>query len=269
MGRFSENWLALREPADHASINALVRRELRTYFARLDEIRVLDLGCGAGSNALSMIPDLPSSQKWTLIDFDLQLLEIARERVTSLPTEMVTLSVALQPADLAKDDISHFIGDADLITAAAFFDLVSHAYIERLVQQIAEAGAVFTTTLTYDGIVAWLPEHHLDSVLRSAFNGHQRSDKGFGPAAGPDATDALSRAFERYGYRVIRGTSPWILTSKFSQLRQHTNLGWTEAAAETGQISQDDLAAWSTFRSAHPDGVTIVGHEDLIALPPA
>ncbi len=43
----------------------------------------------------------------------------------------------------------------------------------------------------------------------AAFNAHQTTDKGFGPSAGPDATCVMSQLFEKAGYRVALGDSPW------------------------------------------------------------
>lgn len=268
MSHFSEAWLALREPADHAAINAGVRQRLRQYFADAGAIQIVDFGCGTGSNLRSLTPDLPAGQAWTLVDHDAQILAIAEQRTMSSAFCQRVASVRTQGADLATDDISHLIMEADLVTAAAFFDLVSQAFIDQMAAKIAKAGAAFLAILTYDGIVAWLPQHPLDPALRAAFNTHQRSDKGFGIAAGPDATDALAAAFVRHGYTVIRGASPWMLTSRFSELRRQTDEGWAHAVAETGRIAPADLQAWKDFRETASSAVTIVGHEDLLALPP-
>ena len=268
MGTFSVDWLALREPADHASINAQVRQHLRAYFAGHSSIRAVDLGCGTGSNLRSLTPDLPGRQDWRLVDFDLKVLEIARTRAAEFATRERRITAETKRADLSQNDLTGLLDAADLVSAAAFFDLVSTDAIKSMVDQIAEAGCAFTTSLTYDGIVAWLPQHTLDPAMRDAFNAHQRLDKGFGPAAGPEATNILAAAFERHGYQILRGASPWILTSRFAELQRQTNAGWARAVSETSTISDEDLKRWLQFRQAGDEAVTIVGHEDLLALPP-
>ncbi len=268
MGTFSADWLALREPADHASINAQVRQHLRAHFAGRSSVQVVDLGCGTGSNLRSLASDLPPEQVWTLVDADAQVLQIAHAHSQEFDTCAGRVLIETKLADLSQGDIADLICEADLVSASAFFDLVSPAIIERMAAQIAGAGCVFATTLTYDGIAAWLPQHSLDAALRDAFNVHQHSDKGFGAAAGPDATGALVAAFEHHGYQVVRGASPWVLTSRFAELRRQTDDGWAQAVAETGQISQDDLEEWLAFRNRQNSAVTIVGHEDVLALPP-
>ncbi|RZI38309.1 SAM-dependent methyltransferase, partial [Herbaspirillum sp. HC18] len=47
---FSPDWLALREPADHAARSAHLLSRLATQFGDRDQVSVVDLGCGAGSN---------------------------------------------------------------------------------------------------------------------------------------------------------------------------------------------------------------------------
>ena len=127
----------------------------------------------------------------------------------------------------------------------------------------------FYTVLTYDGVATWLPETPLNPTLREAFNRHQQTDKGFGPAAGPAATGVLAAAFIERGYRVIRGRSPWLLDASLKTLRQETDRGWVNAVVETGAIDRAEADAWLNAREEHDDAVTIVGHEDLLALPPS
>ena len=79
---FSAEWLALREPADHAAVNIQVRAALTARFEKKDHIKVVDLGCGAGSNLRGTWSALPRWQSWTLVDYDQKLLDEARVRLT-------------------------------------------------------------------------------------------------------------------------------------------------------------------------------------------
>ncbi len=119
--------------------------------------------------------------------------------------------VACKRVDLASVEFRPLLSGADLVTASALFDLFSVEAIERLAGAVAAERCAFYTVFTYDGIAAFLPEHSADGAMRETFNRHQRTDKGFGPAAGPTASDALAAAFARYGYSVLRGKSPWVL----------------------------------------------------------
>jgi hypothetical protein len=181
----------------------------------------------------------------------------------------VTVSASFLQADLADGDFARILEGADLVTAAALFDLVSQTVIERLADAVAAAGQVSYTVLTYDGTAAWTPEHPADPAMLNAFNHHQRGEKGFGPAAGPAATDMLAAAFARSGYTVIRGKSPWVLDDSFADLRRGLDQGWAAAVRETGLVPQGVVNEWLEYRLAGSAAVTTVGHEDLLALPPA
>lgn len=265
---FSAEWLALREPADHRSINAAVRLALIQALAHRPEIAIVDLGCGAGSNLRGLSPWITQAQRWTLVDYDPALLAAAEARLRSWPAAG-RLDVSYRQADLSGGDLHHVVAGADLVTAAALFDLVSVAAIHALAGTLAAARQIFATVLTYDGIAAWLPSSPLDTAMRDAFNAHQHGDKGFGPAAGPDATDAIAAAFSRHGYRIVRGRSPWVLDHGDAALRDQLDAGWAAAVAETGRVAQPDIDRWlAGRRAAGRDAVTICGHEDILCLPP-
>ena len=263
---FSPEWLALREPADHASVNAEVRDALRAKFAAKASVRVVDLGCGAGSNLRGTCGALGAKQHWTLVDYDAKLLAAAKSRLAAFDRNRF-IDVAYKQADLASGDLSEVIAGADLVTAAALFDLVSAPVINKLVAAIVANRQSFFTVLTYDGIASWLPAHAADNAMRDAFNAHQRGDKGFGPAQGPAATETLATAFARHGYTIVRGRSPWVLDRRFRQLRRELDRGFADAVQETGKLNAADIDSWLKMRLGDDDAVTIIGHEDLFAYP--
>ncbi|MEM6498869.1 MAG: class I SAM-dependent methyltransferase [Pseudomonadota bacterium] len=267
MSGFSADWLTLREPMDHASINHQVRQACVDWSGQREMISIVDLGCGTGSNFRSLSPDLGAAQSWTLVDHDAGLLELAELRSSQLIQASSGASVQVKLGDFASGDIAGLIEDCDLVTASALFDLVSPAVIDAMVQQIASAGAAFYTTLTYDGIASWQPEHRADRSMREAFNKHQSTDKGFGPAAGADAADVLATAFEAAGYRVVTGKSAWILDAGWHELRKETDRGWAAAVREIGDVASEDVDDWAEHRNGSSDAVSIVGHEDLFAAP--
>ena len=269
MSGFSPEWLSLREPADHSAVNAQLRAAAARTLAHRDSVRIVDLGCGTGSNLRSLAPALMPRQQWTLIDYDQRLLEVAQSRAKEVARDGIDIDVSYRQADLSTDALGTLIEGADLVTASALFDLASVAAIDRLVADIAAARSAFYTVLTYDGIAAFLPEHPADQIMREAFNRHQQTDKGFGPAAGPAATDALAAAFLRHGYAVRRGKSPWVLDGSQSELRHELEIGWAAAVRETRLVPASTIDAWLAHRTSAAGAVTIIGHEDLLAVPPS
>jgi SAM-dependent methyltransferase len=279
MSGFSAEWLALREPADHRARNPELLSQLQARFSSCEAVSVVDLGCGAGSNLRALAPVLPRQQSWRLVDYDAGLLAAARERLSDWADrshgegdELVlakadrTLRIRFVQADLAADLEQVVDEPSDLVTAAALFDLVSEAWMERFAPVVAATGAAFYTALTYNGEESWKPAHPGDRAMAAAFHAHQGGDKGFGPSAGPAATAPLTKLFERVGYRVLTGDSPWRLERGDAELMRQLAAGVAQAVRETGRVPESAIVNWLQNRLQATS--CTVGHTDLLALPP-
>ena len=66
------------------------------------------------------------------------------------------------------------------------------------------SGAAVLFALTYDGRIACTPAEPDDEAIRDLVNRHQRTDKGFGEAVGPDASDLAQEYFAGAGYEVTQ-----------------------------------------------------------------
>jgi hypothetical protein len=262
---FTAEWLALREPADHgARATRLV--ELAAGALRAPAVAVIDLAAGAGSNLRYLTGRLPRPQRWTLIDHDASLLALAR----ATARDDVTVETVCR--DVSRLDDTLF-GNADgprLVTASALLDLTSPAWIDSLAAHCRAVDAVALFALTYDGHLACEPDDPIDELVRALVNRHQQRDKGFGPAAGPEATDAAALAFERYGFAVHRAPSVWELGAESRPLQRRLVDGWAAAAIEMSPRDADAVTAWHARRVEAIERGTSridVGHEDLVALP--
>jgi SAM-dependent methyltransferase len=278
MSGFSPDWLALREPADHAARNPQVLAAVGSTFAGRQSLSVVDLGCGAGSNLRGSYSALPVRQHWTLVDADSRLLSVARCKLAEWADEAQeqgeelvlrkddkTLTVDFRQADLNKE-LEWVLGwQPDLVTAAALFDLASARWLERFAASLVSMRLPLYTVLTYDGRENWEPAHPDDQRMLAAFHHHQRSDKGFGPAAGPDATEALAQAFRKAGTAVTVGESPWQLGAGQPDLIRELAAGIAAAVAETGHVAPEAIAGWL---EAKRNATSVrVGHQDLWARP--
>jgi len=277
MSGFSPDWLALREPADHAARNPQVLAAVGSTFSERQSLSIIDLGSGAGSNLRGSYSALPARQHWTLVDADSRLLSVARRKLAEWADEAQeqgeelvlrkddkTLTVDFRQADLTKD-LEWVLGwQPDLVTAAALFDLASVRWLERFVASLVSMRLPLYTVLTYDGRESWEPAHPDDQRMLAAFHYHQRNDKGFGPAAGPEATEALAQAFRKAGTAVTVGESPWLLGADHPDLVRELAAGIAAAVAETGHVSPEAIASW--LEAKRGASVTI-GHQDLWARP--
>jgi SAM-dependent methyltransferase len=284
MSGFTADWLALREPADHAArsnrVTAFVTEELGRPLsdASVDgrspgqsAIRVLDLGSGTGSNFRYLSRRLPEAQQWLLVDNDPALLARARPQTDVVPRPNIapgTDVVSTRCADLSVLDESLFAGRA-LVTGSALLDLVSDAWMHALAVHCRAAGAAVLFALTYDGRTEWSPGDGGDQRIRELVNQHQRGDKGFGAALGPAATDAAARHLADQGYRVVRDRSDWVLDRGHAALQKELLEGSAHAAVEMAPGESAAIHAWLTRRLEHlaaGRSRTIVGHEDLAAV---
>jgi hypothetical protein len=277
MSGFDPDWLALREPADHAARNADVLAACKARFAGRKSISVVDLGCGAGSNLRALAPHLPRAQHWRLVDHDSALLHAARERLAewadaASPTDGGLLlrkdgkdiHVELHRVDLARDLDAALGGGTDLVTAAALFDLASETWMRDLCARLAGRGAPLYATLIYDGQEEWSPAHPADAEMQAAFHAHQNRDKGFGPAAGPRAASILSMLLRAKKYALVEGRSDWKLGASDILLLRQLADGIASACAETGLVDPAVVARW---RHERRNASARIGHIDLFAAP--
>lgn len=278
MAGFSPEWLALREPADHAARNPQVLAAVGGHFADKASLSVLDLGCGAGSNLRAAYAILPDRQHWTLVDHDAALLGFARKRLTHwadeareqgeelvLAKDGKTITVDTRKIDL-NTDLEWVLGwQPDLVTAAALFDLASKRWIERFVAALAAQHLPLYAVLTHDGRESWLPEHLADAGIHAAFTDHQHRDKGFGPATGPDACKVMAEAFRKSGFAVSSGDSDWLLDATRRPLQEALAEGIAAAVGETGRLDPKAIADWLAARRKAESAM--IGHQDLWARP--
>jgi hypothetical protein len=265
MSGFSAQWLALREPYDLRARNATVLDAVAAAFRDHCAVAVVDLACGAGASLRAIGPRLAPRQSWRLVDNDLGLL--ARTVALAQPPR---LSVQAQAVDLARDLELALDGPLDLVTCSALLDLVSAQWLERLVVEAAARRLPVYAALSYDGRAALEPGDAFDAEMVAAVNRHQRRDKGFGPALGPQAAAHAVARFEGVGYGVVQGRSDWMFGPHDGAIQDAILTGWATAARELGDVPLDRIAAWFTHRRelvADGRARLQVGHIDVFAAP--
>jgi SAM-dependent methyltransferase len=250
-GEFSTTWLGLREPADAAA-------RATDLVARLPKpINVVrDLGCGTGSMARWLAPQLDTPQHWILADLDPKLLHYATSHVR-LPGVTVEGALgdvtALTAADLAG---------TDLVTCSALLDLLTEAEIDALVATLASARVTALFTLSVAGEVSLDPARPQDATVAEAFDEHQRRVVGGRRLLGPDAPAYAVQAFEKAGATVVTRPSAWRLGPELPELTAEWLRGWVGAARE--QRPSADLDGYLEDRLEHLPTAS-VGHVDLLA----
>lgn len=286
MSDFSDDWLALRAPADsRARADAIVSRLQIDPTSGID---VLDLGCGTGANLRHLAPLLAAAgareQRWTCVDRDSELLDKLSARTAEWATgngldligeahEFAVATDALAGSTLglptatrgASVGIPNFAGNGTrwrcrvrplqldlasaldqipmpaggLVTASALLDLVSGQWLDALLQRCHNAQCQLLFTLTYDGRCELSPSLADDASMLDLVNRHQRTDKGFGPALGPDAAAHAEARCHTLRYQSLCVTSDWQVGPDEPALQRALIDGWHWAALEQGRHRQD------------------------------
>jgi hypothetical protein len=165
--------------------------------------------------------------------------------------------------------IEQALGDCDLVATSALLDLVSAAWLDRLVVSLVRLSRPFYAALSYDGHVTLTPENRHDAAVIAAVNRHQCTDKGFGPALGPEAGRAAPERLRGAGFTVLAGRSDWRFGADDRDIQMEMLAGWAGAAGEIG-VDPSILGEWLGERR---DFVTAgrsqmrVGHIDFFATP--
>lgn len=281
-------WLALREAADTAARSTTLTRAIADALARDSPLHVLDLATGTGSNVRYLADYLPAQQHWLLVDHDPALLAEAPVRMASwgaargyeattdkeglvLRGARLQCHVETRRLNLgALGDPGIFSG-RHLVTASALLDLVSETWLRALAARCRAVGAAALFAITYSGHSRCSPVEPEDDTIQDLMNRHQKTDKGFGPAEGPDAADCAARCFAAVGYHVRREASDWVLPPGARELQRQLIEGWAEAAADIAPEQSPLIRSWLMRRLAHVEGNrsrVIVCHQDLAALRP-
>jgi hypothetical protein len=280
---FSAEWLALREPADVSARSLDLTRAVARVLPS-EDLCAVDLAAGTGSNVRYLAEHLAPRQEWLVVDHDPMLLaeapaailqwDATRECRTAILRAELASATGSSGGFAVFDDERIFAG-RQLVTASALLDLVSEPWLHALAARCRLEGAAVLLTLSYDGTIRCSPEAPEDDRIRDLVNRHQRTDKGFGPALGPQAAAEADRIFTELGYQVRRASSPWRLPPEMRELQRWLIDGWARAAVEMLEIDRGSsgwVSEWRAVRVAHVDAGRsdlVVGHEDIAAWPKA
>jgi SAM-dependent methyltransferase len=277
---FPVDWLTAREPYDHAARSfGLADR----FAAALGPTpRLIDLGSGTGSNLRYLAPRIAGPHRWRCLDNDPALLRAApralqrwageRDWATRLDGEDLVLArdggeivVTFVLGDLARGGLSEEPGVAG-VTGSALLDLTSAAWLDSLAE--ACGGRPLLMALSFDGRLAFGPAAPEDEEVCQQFRAHQRTDKGFGAALGPEAAAYLGQRLTARGWAVTMERSDWSLGPSDQALLRATLDGIIVAVREVAPDRR--LGRWAARRREQLAGGDLrltVGHVDLLALP--
>ncbi|MBR0648977.1 class I SAM-dependent methyltransferase [Roseomonas terrae] len=285
---FDGDWLDLREAYD------AVARDLELGIALAEALparpRLLDLGSGTGSLIRWLGPIIDRAQAWTMVDADAGLMSRAFDTMAER-AEAIGLNATFPGkktllvhtpggawrvegllADLADAPDVLPLDRVDAVVCSALCDLVSRGWVTRMAAACAARRLPFYASLNVTGRERFLPPHPIDAIVMRGFRRDQRRDKGFGGTAlGPAATEALATAFAAQGYTVLRTASDWRIDRRSREMAGMIAEGHAKAALPWERRRFDAILAWSKARADQAMArrlSVMIGHQDLLALPP-
>jgi hypothetical protein len=286
---FTLAWLRQRAPFDSAARDTALARRFATAVARDGDRppRLLGLGAGAGANARMLAPIIGGDQEWLLMDDDQTLIDAQAAEHLAWATragwavaragDSVVIHAGdarwrfgARRIDMARHGGLDTIQYCDGVTMAALADLVAAAWIDALVVRLARRRVPLLSVLAVDGRREWQPSAPEDELIRGAFARHQRSDKGFGPALGADASAYLAARLSTAGYVVSTAPSDWHVGAEARDMLAAVVTGEARAAGEMRPDAAAAIAAWQARRRAElTEGALslLIGHRDVLGLP--
>jgi hypothetical protein len=275
--RFAADWLAQREPFDHAARSVGLARRFAAMLPKRP--RLIDLGAGTGSMFRFLAPIIGRRQDWIVVDADAALLDRAfgstaawaRRRGFAATADGDELSVRT-PVGLWRLRVEQRslaapltqIGEVDGVVCSALLDLVSPRWLSLLRDTVA---VPFLACLTVDGRDVWRPRHPCDALVRGALRRDMRRDKGFGPALGVGAPRHLMAP----GRVIASAPADWRIPRTALRMQRALIDGTADAARNVWPPRADAIAAWqeARLRQALRGRLAItIGHRDILILPP-
>lgn len=203
-------YLAAKKSVDDRALNAHVSETLSNLLAGTDDISVLEIGAGIGT----MVERLRERQillpgtRYTAIDAQEENIELARQRLRSLPEAYVLEFEAIDLFDLfAREQGGR---NWDLLIAHAFLDLIDLETTLPQLFALLKPGGLFYFTINFDGETILHPaiDREFDERILTLYhrtmdtrlvNGQRSGDSRTGrklftylPAAGAEILDAGS-----------------------------------------------------------------------------
>lgn len=286
MSGFDAGWLRLRAPYDDAARNPELLARLTAWRRRHHRLGLIDLGAGTGATLRVLAPLLGGEQRWLLVDHDPALLAAqrpetqawaeakgyaltARENGFTVSGDGFRAEALPFRADLSARLDALPTEGAQLVTASALLDLVSAAWLDRLVALCRDRRLGCYAALSYDGRLDWSPTDRLDAAMHALFDRHQRQMKSFGPALGPDAAALAEQRFRAAGFTVQAGRSDWRMEAADRDMQEALLGFYVQSAREIDPAQADAIDHWRQRRglalgaghSRHS-----VGHVDILAL---
>jgi hypothetical protein len=281
----SIHWHDERFKYDCEARNQKVEQACFHHFYGKNEMTIVDLGSGTGSNCLYFFEKFSSQQDWIFIEKDEKISQYALNRLgIEADKKGYEVTHGVNSLVLKKEDRNikiKYITDSflnlvdlvdldkvDLVMASAVFDLISFSQFVDFGSVLLEKNLPLLTTLNY-AEMNFNSDAPSDVVFIEKYESFMNRPQEFGKAMGKKCPRILVDFFQKQETKVEYGPSIWKLEGESAQVMNHHLLNFMESASNQMIKDQEErilFKDWITSkREAVEEGTfdTYVQYYDL------
>ena len=279
------HWHDERFKYDCEARNQKVEQACFHHFYGKNEMTIVDLGSGTGSNCLYFFEKFPSQQNWVFIEREEKISQYALNRLAieadkrgyevthgtnSLVLEKENRNIKIKyitDSFLNLTDVVD-LDEVDLVMASAVFDLISFSQFVDFGSVLLEKKLPLLTTLNY-AEMNFNSDAPSDVVFIEKYESFMNRPQEFGKAMGKKCPRILVDFFQKQEAKIEYGPSIWKLEGESAQVMNHHLLNFMESASNQMIEDQEErilFKDWiTTKRETVEEGVlnTYVQYYDL------
>ena len=236
---FDPFWLDERYQYDVLARNPNAEAKCLQSFQHLQEIFICDVGSGSGSNLIYFMGKFPSHQHWFLVEQDEQLNHYAFKRVGEwvknkgytfvkyqyptihLQNSEQNIYIQFLTGSLLRLDQLLDLGQIQLVTAGAVFDLFSVDQFHTFAKLLLEHQCNLLTTLNYKSM-SFSPKGKNDEKYIALYEAHMQRQQAFGCGMGKDCSQEMIAFYQdKTAVEVTFGESLWSLNPQAQLMHQY------------------------------------------------
>ena len=239
MHKFNNNWLRLRETVDKKSRNLKVIKLINNKYNHKDNIKIIDLGTGAGSNYNYLKPKFKFNQDWLFTDISSNSMNYFKE---NLKLSQKITSTKFKIFDVISDLDKIKFNNFNIVTGSAFLDILPKNWFYKFHKYNLKTDIILFA-INYNGSFKFFPKHKYDKNIVNFFNMDQKTDKGIGlKAVGPDCSQLIKKTFKNTHYTYLMNSN-WDVIENY-QFQKY----FLKFCTNVLKNNKIDYSSWLNFR---------------------
>lgn len=259
----SIHWHDERFEFDCKARNEKVEQACFHHFFGKNEMTIVDLGSGTGSNCLYFFEKFPAKQNWIFIETEERISKYALKRLTreaeskgyfvNLEGDKLVLKkdereVHIEYITASFLDLVNLVNlnEVDLVMASAVFDLISFPQFVAFGSVLLEKQLPLLTTLNY-AEMNFESDDPSDPFFIEKYESYMNRPQSFGKAMGKKCPRILVDFFQKQQANLEFGSSIWKLEGKPAKGMNNHLLNFMETATLEVMDEEDEKALFEKW----------------------